>query len=221
MKYLLGTVALVLSTFCAFAQGIAPLTGNVLLVTEYTRNVSLGWSDKKTWSDYTPRDVTWSRTAEGLEVFSGATASVLVDTKTYLQYPVAAGVSQLSETVSQSSTRTGNELEPGASWKAERTYTSTPATWCHDLKNYLDSKFEVEPREQYTLKIDGKDTTLEVTPVVERGWWNRCYSGKRFTRLLVSKDLGAVVSIEHIGYNPQGQVHESSYRVNVKEIKRP
>ena len=57
--------------------------------------------------------------------------------------------------------------------------------------------------------------------MVERGWLNRCYSGKRFTRLLVSKDLGAMVSIEHIGYNPQEQVHENSYRVNVKEIKRP
>ena len=221
MKFILGTVALVLSSVGAFAQGIAPLTGNVLLVTEYARNVSLGSSDKNIWSDYAQRDFSWSRTADGLEVFSGATASVLVDTTTYLHYPVAAGVSQLSETFSQSSTRTGNALEPGASWKAERTYTSTPASWCYDLKNYLDSKFEVGPREPYTLKIDGKEITLEVTPVVERGWWNRCYSGKRFTRLLVAKGLGAVVSIEHIGYNPQGQVHESSYRVNVKEIKRP
>ena len=221
MKYLLGTVALVLSTFCAFAQGIAPLTGNVLLVTEYTRNVSLGSSDKNTWSDYTPREVRWSRTADGLEVLSGTTASLLVDTKTYLHYPVAAGVSQLSETISQSSTREGRKLEPGTSWKAERTYASAPVSWCSSTNHNIDAKFEVEPLEPYTLKVDGKEITLEVIPVVERGWWNRCYSGKRFTRFLVSKDLGAVVSIEHIGYTGQGQAHESSYRVNVKEIKKP
>ncbi|MDP1611296.1 MAG: hypothetical protein Q8M11_09570 [Sulfuritalea sp.] len=220
MKYVVIAAALVLSTFGVLAQGIAPLTGSVLFVTEFARDVSLGWSDKKTWSGYTPREVKWSRAADGVEVLAGTTASVLIDTKTYLHYPAAAGVSQLSETFSQSTTREGQSLEPGASWKAERTYASAPATWCHDNKNFLDSKFEVEPHEPYTLIIDGKETTLQVTPVVERGWWNRCYSGKRFTRLLVSKDIGAVVSIEHIGYTPQGQAHDSSYRLNVKEIKR-
>ncbi len=221
MKYLLGAGALVLSSLGASAQGIAPLTGNVQLVTEFSRNVSLGSSDKNTWSDYTPREVKWSRTADGLEVLSGTTASILVDTKTYLHYPAAAGVSQLSETISQKSTREGQKLEPGTSWKAERTYSSPPVSWCSNNNHNIDAKFEVEPREPYMLKIDGQETTLEVTPVVERGWWNRCYSGRRFTRLLVSTDLGAVVSIEHIGYTGQGQAHESSYRVNVKEIKKP
>lgn len=220
MKGIIGAVV-VLSSFGAFAQGIAPLIGNVVLVTEYTRNVSLGWSDKKTWSDYAPREIAWSRTADGLEVFSGTTAGVLVDTKTYLHYLVAAGVTQLSETVSQSSTREGQKLEPGSSWKAERTYGSTPVSWCSSNNHNIDAKFEVEKPESYSLKIDGKEITLEVIPVLERGWWNRCYSGKRFTRFLVSKDLGAVVSIEHIGYTVQGQAHESSYRFNVKEIKRP
>lgn len=221
MKYILSSAVLVFLSISAFAQGIAPLTGNVLLVTEYTRNVSLGWSDKKTWSDYAPRELTWSHTADGLEVFSGAKASVLVDTKTYLHYAAGAGISQLSETFSQSSTREGQKLDPGTSWKAERTYASAPVSWCANNSHNIDAKFEIEPREPYTLKIYGKDTTLEVTPVVERGWWTRCNSGKRFTRLLVSKDLGAVVSIEHIGYTGQGQAHESSYRFNVKEIKTP
>jgi hypothetical protein len=221
MKHILGTIALVLWSLGVSAEGISPLTGNMLLVTEYTRSVSLGWSDKKTWSDYAPIEVTWARSADGLEVFSGAKSGVLVDARTYLHYPVPAGVTQLSETISQSSTREGQKLEPGTSWKAERTYSSAPVSWCSSNNHNIDSKFEVEPREPYMLKIDGKETTLEVTPVVERGWWNRCYSGKRFTRLLVSRDLGAVVSIEHIGYTVQGQAHESSYRFNVKEVKRP
>lgn len=220
MKFILVAAGLVLSSFGVLAQGIAPLTGNVLFVTEHARDVSLGGSDKNTWSGFTPRELKWSRAAEAVEVLAGVTASVLIDTKTYLHYPVAAGVSQLSETVSQSTTRAGQSLEAGASWKADRTYTTTPVSYCSNNNHNIDSKFEVYPQESYTLIIDGKETKLEVTPVVERGWWNRCYSGKRYTRFLVSKDLGAVVSIEHIGYTVQGQAHESSYRLNVKEIKR-
>lgn len=220
MKYAVFTAAVVLSTFGAFAQGIAPLTGSVLFVTEVARDVSFGWSDKKAWSGYVPTEMKWSRAVDGLEIFAGKTANILIDTKTYFQYGAAAGESQLSETFSQSSTREGQSLEPGATWKADRTYAGQPATWCHDTKSNYDSKFEVDPREAYTLLIDGKETTLEVTPVVERGWWNRCYSGKRFTRLLVSREIGAVLSIEHVGYTPQGQAHSSSYRMNVKEIKR-
>lgn len=220
MKYVFVAAALVLSVFGVRAQGIAPLTDYTTLVTEFSRNVSLGGSDKNTWSDYTPRSVKWSRTADGLEVIGGTTANILVDTRTYLHYPVAVGVSQLSETVSQSTTRESQKLEPGTSWKADRTYTTAPVSYCAGNDHKVDSKFEVEPREPYKLVIDGKETTLEVIPVVERGWWTRCYSGKRYTRFLVSKDLGAVVSIEHIGYTGQGQAHESSYRLNVKEIKR-
>ena len=220
MKSLAVAVVLLLSSVGAYAQGIAPLMGSNSLVIERSLKVSLEAGDKRAWTDYTPRAFKWSRTADGLEVFSGETSSVLIDTKTFLHYPVAVGVSQLSETISQNSTREGQSLEPGGSWKADRTYASPPASWCSNSQNKLDSKFEVEPREQYTLTIDGKETAIEVTPVVERGWWTRCYAGRRYTRFLVSKDLGAVVSIEHVGYTPQEQAHSSSFRLNVKEIKR-
>lgn len=220
MKFVFAAAALVLSVFGVLAQSVAPLTPGVVLVTEVARNVALDSNDKNTWSDFTPREVKWSRTVQGVEVLTGSRGAVLVDTRTYFQYQVAAGVSELSETIEQSSTREGQTLEPGSSWKADRIYAHPSASWCHDNKSKYDSKFEVGPREPYTLIIDGKETTLQVTPVVERGWWTKCYSGKRYTRFLVSKDLGAVVSIEHIGYNPQGQAHESSYRLSVKEIKR-
>jgi hypothetical protein len=127
----------------------------------------------------------------------------------------------LTETFSQNSSRQGEGLESGAAWAAARTYAHAPASWCADPKAKFDSKFEVGVKEPYTLLIAGKETTIEVVPVVERGWWTKCVSGKRYTRLLVSRDLGAVVSIEHIGYTQQGQVHESSYRLNVKELKLP
>jgi len=217
VKYTAVTVALTFSAVGALAQGVAPLAGNALFVTEVTRNVG---TDNKTWSGYKPSELTWSRSPEGVEVLTGKTSAILVDTRTYLHYPVAAGVTQLTETISQSTTREGLALEPGISWKAERTYANPPASWCSSSRSNLDSKFEIEQIEPYTLIIDGKETTLQVTPVVERGWWNKCYSGKRYTRFLVSKDLGAVIAIEHIGFTPQGQAHESSYRWNVKEIRR-
>jgi hypothetical protein len=219
MKFAVIAAALILSTAGVFAQAVAPLTGNAVFVTEVAREVSFGWGSKMTWSGYVPREVNWSRTADGLEVLGGTSASLLVDTGTYLHYPVAAGVSQLSGTISQGSTREGRKLEPGTSWKADRKYTTVPVTYCSSNDHSIDSKFEVGPGEPYVLKIDGNELTIEVTPVVENGWWNRCYSGKRFTRFLVSRDLGAVVSIEHVGYTPQGHAHESSYRLNVKEIK--
>ncbi len=220
MKQGIVIAALVLSSVGVAAQGIVPLAGNVGFVTEIARDVSLGGGDKNTWSGYAPADTTWSRTSEGVEVFGGKAASLLVDTKTYLHFPVAAGTTQLSQTVSQSSTRGDKALDPGAAWKADRTYTTTSVTYCHSDNHSVDSKFEVEPPETYKLVIDGKEMAVEVTPVVERGWWNRCYSGKRYTRLLVSKQLGAVLSIEHVGFTPQGQAHSSSFRLNVKEIKR-
>jgi hypothetical protein len=220
MKHIAIASALFLSHSCVFAQGAAPLNGNVSFVAEYSRDVSLGSSDKNTWSGFAPVNLTWSRTGEGVEVIAGTTSSALIDTSTYLHYTLPAGTTQLTKTVSQSSTREGKKLEPGASWKADRTYTTVPVTYCHSDDHKVDSKFEVAPREPYTLILDGKETTIEVTPVVERGWWTRCYSGKRYTRLLVAMDLGAVVSIEHIGFTPQGQAHSSSYRLNVKEIKK-
>jgi hypothetical protein len=219
MRLIIIAVAFLLHSGAANSQSIAPLTGNAMLIAESSRKVSLGWSDK-TWSDYTPSELKWSRTAEGVEVLSGATGAVLVDLKTYFQYSVAAGVSKLTETVSENSTRDGKSLEANAAWKADRTYRTSPASWCQTNEHKVDSSFEVGPKEPYTLILDGKQVTLDVTPVVEQGWWTRCYSGKRYTRFLVSRELGTVVSIEHIGYTPQGYAHESSYRFNVKEIKR-
>lgn len=217
--YAIGTV-LFLASLNVCAQGVALLSGNVVFVTDFSRDVSLGSNDKNTWSGTAPMDVTWSRTTSGVEVLAGKTSSVLVDTSTYLHYALPSGTAQLTDTVSQSSTREGNKLEPGISWKADRTYTTVPVTYCHSNDHKIDSKFEVQPKESYKVIIDGKETTLEVTPVIERGWWTRCYSGKRYTRLLIAKDLGAVVSIEHIGFTPQGQAHSSSYRLDVKEIKK-
>ena len=156
MQYIFVAVVLTLSSVAAHAQGVAPLTGSNAIIAERSLNVYLGTGDKRTWSDYTRRGFKWSRTTDGLEVFTGETSSVLVDTKTFLHYPIEVDVSQLSETFSQSSTREGQSLEPGGSWKADRTYASPPASWCSSSQNKLDSKFEIEPREQYTLTIDGK-----------------------------------------------------------------
>jgi hypothetical protein len=118
------------------------------------------------------------------------------------------------------STREDKPLETGSTWRAENTFPMSPVSWCATNGYKFDSKFEVEAAEKFNLKIADKDVSVSVLPVVERGYWNRCYSGKRFVRMLYSKELDAIVSIEFLSYNPQGQVDPVSYRVNFKEIKR-
>lgn len=227
MKKSLAAILFILSCGRALAQGLDPMTDKDQIVAEYSNTVSLGWGGKMTWSNYLPTDVKWSRSPDGLEVISDSSDSRLIDTKTYLHHPASlggrqvAGAWQLTETVSQSTTRDGRMLQPGTTWKADRSYVGAPVSYCAHNTSKLDSKFEVGTPEPYALVINGKPTTLDVTPVVERGYWTRCYSGKRYTRFLVSKDLDAVVSIEHVGYTPSGPAHESSYRLNIKEIKRP
>lgn len=208
----------------ANAQGVVSLSGNEVFVTEYSSNVSIGWGDKKTWSDYAPLEIKWSREADNAELFANPVTgnNVLVDTATFHNYKLRGGDRKHGQTIQLDSTRNNRPLSTGLTWKAEHTYKSYHASWCaSDDNSRIDSKFEVKSIEKYTLIVFGKEVTLDVLPVVEEGWWNRCYSGRRYTRLLISKDLDAIVSIEHVGYTPRGPVHESSYRMNVKEIKKP
>lgn len=224
MKQLVWICVFGICSAGAGAQGIAPLTGKEQITAELARNVSPGWSNKHTWRDGVPAEISWSREADGLEVITGPTESILIDPKTLFHYPASnagikeGGVWKLRTTLATSSGKKDQPLEPGLTWKAERSSDSAPVSWCPSNKTQLESSFEVGAKEAYTLMIDDKPVTLDVVPVVEKGYWTRCYGGKRFTRYLVSKELGAIVSIEYIGYTPTGDVHDSSYRLSFKAI---
>ena len=93
--------------------------------------------------------------------------------------------------------------------------------WCtNDLRSTFEGTFEVEPEETFNLRVDGQEVALVVLPVVERGVWKRCYSGKRYQRFLWSPELQTVVGIEFQTYNPMGKLHEASFSLRVKEIAR-
>jgi hypothetical protein len=222
MRRLLALLFVVVFPGLAHAQGATTLSGSELFVTEFTRKVSLGWSDKKSWSDFSTVEYMWSRDSNKAELFVNLATgnNVFVDTDTLHNFQLRGGDLKHGETVQLETTRNNQPLDTGVTWKAEHTYKNYPASWCSDDRSRIDSKFEVGPKEPYTLIVFGKETIVDVVPVVETGWWSRCYSGKRYTRYLVSRDLDAVVSIEHVGFTPQGQAHESSYRFNVKEIKK-
>jgi hypothetical protein len=201
-----------------FAQ-ITPIADSDIITLESSRTVSVGWSSN-TWTNYqvSRSPITLTRTADSAHILRGGGLALTFDIGTFLQYQ-SVGLPQFAE---KKSTRDGKPLEAGLEWKAEVTAVGRPATWCASTDNTKnDSKFEVQPAEKYTLKINEVDTILEVLPVLEKGWWTRCISGKRWARSLYSKDLDAIVSLEFLSYTSQGQLHESSFRYNIKEIKRP
>jgi hypothetical protein len=216
MKYLFGLFAFIYSAF-AIAQ-INPITEKDEITSELSRTVSVGWS-KNTWSNFqlSRSPISLVRTPEGAQILRGGGTALAFDMSTFFQYQ-GAGLPQFVE---KKSNREDKPLTVGQTWKAEVTNVGQPAAWCSSTNNTkFDSKFEVEATEKYTLKINDVETTIEVLPVQEKGYWIRCYSAKRLVRSLYSKDLDAVVSLEFISYNTTGQVHESSFRYNMKEIKR-
>ena len=200
------------------ASGLRPLGNAASLVTEFTNNVSSTFSGKVSGAGHVKHDIQFRRTAEGLEAWDGVRNTLLIDPRTYFHFPEAVGTSKLADILEQNVTRSDPQLAPNMSWKLNRTFQNHPESWCSDSKFKVESSFETQAVEKYTLKINGQDTTIDVIPVVEKGFWTKCYSGKRYTRFLVSRDLDAVVSLGFLTYDPRGKLHESSFQLNVVEI---
>jgi hypothetical protein len=142
-----------------------------------------------------------------------------MDSASFHQHRTGAGNSE-AQNLRYTSTRAAGDLKEGMGWSGQMDADFPPAAWCKEAHSVTVSNFEVEPAEKYEVVVDGNPRSVTVLPVVERGTWNRCYTGKRFTRTLYSPELGVPVAIEHVGYTPTGQVHGSSYRINVKELRR-
>jgi hypothetical protein len=200
-------------------SNITPLTDVDKITVEVSRNVAVGWSGNS-WSNYrlSSEPLSIRRQTTEMHTLSNAGFALTFDTGSFFQ--MIGNTSNL--VTDKSSSRESKPLAAGQSWKAKIVYTGQPASWCPStLETKFDSSFEVQQAEKINLKINGQDTTLDVLPVLEKGWWNRCVSGKRLVRSLYSPALDAVVSLEFLSYNPQGQVHEVSFRYNFKEINRP
>jgi hypothetical protein len=187
------------------------------VIAESSRTASIGWSGKVSWSDYEPRTYKVGRMG-AVQILRGQFGFIRFNSDNFSTIPYPDGLPP--EILAESSTRNGSSLTSGAKWNGEVIWNGQPATWCNELKAVWSGSIEVEAAENFTLRIDGNETTVPVLPVVERGTWKRCYSGKRYQRFLWSPDFQTVMAIEFQTYNPLGKLHEASYSMRVKEIQR-
>jgi hypothetical protein len=207
-----------------FAQtAVAPLSPNDLVLAETSRTAKTTWLGKfEGWEKYESRSFKIARDAgTGLVLKSAVQdmANNRLDTHSFTH--IGYLQESLPEIVSTNTTRTAGPIEPGTKWTSQITYVAAPANWCtSDLKMAIDSAYEAEPQESYDLRIDGKDVTLPVIPIVSRGTWKRCYNGKLYQRFLWSPDLQTLLGLEFQTYNPLGKLHEASFSMRVKELQR-
>ena len=206
-------------------EAVKPLTPSDAIRAEFSRTPKTTWLGKlEGWEKFEPRSYNVTRGDGSVQTLIGSVpgqpaAKLRFDATSFMTIPYIQELAP--EVLSATTTRQGDALAPGMKWTSQITYVGAPADWCpNERKSMFEGSFEVEPQETYPLRIDGKDIALSVLPVVERGVWKRCYTGKRHQRFLWSPDLQTVVAIEFQTYNPLGKLHEASFSMRVKEIER-
>lgn len=210
----------------ALAQtALEPLSPKDRVMAETSRTPSMTWlGNVRAWEQYEPRSYSVVPREGAVQTLMGsvpgqAAAKLRFDATSFMTIPYIQELAP--EVLLTTTTRPGDALAPGMKWTSQITYVGAPADWCpNERKSTFEGSFEVEPQELYPLRIDGKDIALPVLPVVERGVWKRCYTGKRYQRFLWSPDLQTVVAIEFQTYNPLGKLHEASFAMRLKEIER-
>ncbi len=217
-------MAITVQAHDAMAQApIAPLSAKDTLQAETSRTAKTTWTGKlEGWEKYERRNFTLARGEGSVQTLTGAVQDMAkhrLDTTSFTHIGYTQDSSP--EIVSANTTRQAGALMAGMKWTSQITYIAQPANWCQsELKMVLDGSYEVEPEETYVLRIDDKETTLPVFPVVHRGSWKRCYNGKIYQRFLWSPDLQTVLGLEFQTYNPLGKLHEASFSMRVKEVQR-
>lgn len=177
------------------------------------------------WEKFEARSYTLARGEGSVQTLMGAAgpgqplAKLWFDTRSFMTLMY---IQEKAPAIFSTNTdRAAQDLKPGNKWASHITYEGVPVNWCtNDLRSTFEGTFEVEPEETFNLRVDGQEVALVVLPVVERGVWKRCYSGKRYQRFLWSPELQTVVGIEFQTYNPMGKLHEASFSLRVKEIAR-
>ena len=109
-------------------------------------------------------------------------------------------------------------LQAGQKWQAHVRYIANPVNGCASLETTLMGDYEVQATEPYTLKIDGQEVTLQVQPVVRRGYWQRCYQGPQTQRFIWSPELGVLLALEMLTDDPQSRLDPYSYSMRVTFI---
>lgn len=186
---------------------------------ELSKSVRPAWfNDDHRWSGAEPVDLRINRTRPELLMLDGSNGGqIVVFHRSWLQTVRRIGAAEEAPSV-HDSTRPEGALAPGQKWKSRLVAEQPPVDWCSDTRGQIEGDFEVGKAQTYNLVVNGQPQSLDVLPVVERGQWTRCFSGKRYTRMLYAPALDTVVSLEFITYRTTGQPHEASFRLQVKEI---
>ena len=213
----------------AAAQSASPpkaVGGEDRILAEFSRSPRVtAQGNLEGWEKFEARSYTLARDEGSVQTLMGAAGSGQASAKLWFDtrsFMTLMYVQEKAPAIFSTNTdRSAQDLKPGNKWASHITYEGVPVNWCtNDLRSTFEGTFEVEPEETFNLRVDGQEVALVVLPVVERGVWKRCYSGKRYQRFLWSPELQTVVGIEFQTYNPMGKLHEASFSMRVKEIAR-
>lgn len=201
---------------------LAPLTAGTVMRTEVSRSPDAEFyytgKPAKSWKDWTPGAWTLLKIDGQVSYYRNSVNDVRFDARAFLN--TATSLYKEHDIVEQSGERPAGPLQPGQTWQASSRYVASPANWCSDLHTKLTGDYEVQPPEPYTVKIDGQEVTLQVNPVIRRGYWERCYRGPQTQRFIWSPELGVLLSLELLTYSPDRKLDPYSYIMRVTSIER-
>ncbi len=221
----LSTFLILSAMAMAQAQEAAPpirtIQAGAILRTEVSRtpDTELNWNGKpaRAWRNWTPGAWTLLKMDGPVSYYRNSVNDVRFDALAFTN--TATTLYKEHHILEQKGQRPEGPLQSGQKWQASVRYISNPVNWCASLETKLTGDFEVQDTEPYTLKIDGQEVTLQVQPVVRRGYWQRCYQGPQTQRVIWSPQLGVLLSLELLSYDPQSRLDPYSYIMRVTSIE--
>ncbi len=211
-KLLAGFVFSFLIIGTAFAATDVQLIAEV---SQKVKDVSISNSKiSMVWDDVTKAQLRFQNDGEHI-TFHTEDSNVVLNTKTFAYY---VGTQKPFNAPHSMKSSYAGTLATGATWETKHMTTNPPVTWCpSSLDMMVSTSFEVGDKESYSLLMNGAETTVEVFPIYERGWWTRCVSGKITRKTLFSPALNMVLVAESVMYSPHGHTH-TMFMIRVKEI---
>lgn len=204
------------------AKPLPPLPAGTVLRTEVSRTPDAEFyftgKPAKSWKNWTPGAWTFLKRDGLVSYYRNSVNDVRFDASTFIN--AATALYKEHEVREQAGQRPAGPLQPGQTWEARMRYVASPVNWCSDPETTLTGDFEVQATEPYTVKIDDQEVTLQVNPVIRRGYWQRCYRGPQTQRLIWSPELGVLLSVELLTYSPDRKLDPYSYVMRVTSIER-
>lgn len=195
----------------SFTHGTAAVSTTLTDIRDnaFSGTVAMGWGEREAMGfkiSKSPETTVWA----------GSTADISIHDALGVNYAATGS----APTGFNSSKSDFSGIEPGKKWSSEYTVTQAPASWCPSSNEMVfTTSFKVGDKQPFDITINGEKRTVEVLPVFERGYWKRCYSSKVFRRLMYSKELNAVVSIESVMYASSTGKPGSAFSMTVLELK--